>query len=116
MAQAQPDAASPEFFESKIRPILASNCYGCHAESQLGGLRLDSPEAMAKGGKRGPAVVPGDPDKSILIQAVRQSDPNLKMPLGGRLEDNEISELTAWVKAGAIWPKSAVACRFRSSR
>jgi Protein of unknown function (DUF1549)/Protein of unknown function (DUF1553)/Planctomycete cytochrome C len=109
MAQAQPDAASPEFFESKIRPILASNCYGCHAESQLGGLRLDSPEAMAKGGKRGPAVVPGDPDKSILVQAVRQSDPNLKMPLGGRLEDSEISELTAWVKAGAIWPKSTVA-------
>jgi len=108
MAQAQPDAASPDFFETKIRPILASSCYGCHAESQLGGLRLDSPEAIAKGGRRGPAVVPGDPDKSVLIQAVRQSDPNLKMPLGGRLEDNEISELTAWVKAGAIWPKSAV--------
>ena len=109
MAQAQPDAASPEFFELKIRPILASSCYGCHAESQLGGLRLDSPEAMAKGGKRGPAVVAGDPDKSILIQAVRQSDPNLKMPLGGRLEDSEISDLTAWVKAGAVWPKSTVA-------
>ena len=107
MAQAKPDAASPEFFETKIRPILASNCYGCHAESQLGGLRLDSPEDMAKGGKRGPAIVPGDPDKSLLIQAVRQSDPNLKMPLGGRLEDSEISDLTAWVKAGAIWPKSA---------
>ncbi len=107
--QAQPDAASPDFFETKIRPILASTCYGCHAESQLGGLRLDSLEAMVKGGKRGPAVVPGDPDKSLVIQAVRQSDPNLKMPLGGRLEDSEISALTAWVKAGAIWPKSAIA-------
>ena len=65
MAQAQPDAASPEFFESEIRPILATNCYACHTASQLGGLRLDSPEAVAKGGKRGPAVTPGDPDKSI---------------------------------------------------
>ena len=51
-----PDAASPDFFETKIRPILADNCYSCHTDSQLGSLRLDSAEAMLKGGSRGPAI------------------------------------------------------------
>ena len=109
LAQAQtPNAASPDFFETRIRPILANNCYSCHADSQLGGLRLDSAEAMLKGGSRGPAVVPGDPDKSLLITAVRQSLPELKMPLGGKLKDSEVADLTAWVKAGALWSKAAV--------
>src|SRR5215471_1566803 len=108
LAQAQtPNAASPDFFETRIRPILANNCYSCHADSQLGGLRLDSAEAMLKGGSRGPAVVPGDPDKSLLITAVRQTLPDLKMPLGGKLKDSEVADLTAWVKAGAPWPKAA---------
>ena len=69
-AQTRPDAASPEFFETKIRPILATNCYACHTASQLGGLRLDSPEAVAKGGKRGPAVTPGDPEPLAKKEAV----------------------------------------------
>ena len=59
---------------------------------------------MLKGGSRGPAIVPGDPEKSLLIQAVRQTDPNLKMPMGGKLKDAEIADLVAWVKAGASWP------------
>jgi hypothetical protein len=80
------NAGAPEFFENKIRPILANNCFGCHTNSQLGGLRLDTLEAMKKGGKRGPSIVPGDPDKSLLIQAVRQTDPALKMPYGGKLK------------------------------
>jgi nitroreductase len=103
-----PDAGSPDFFESKIRPILANSCYSCHTTSQLGGLRLDSGDAMLKGGSRGPAVKPGDPDASLLITAVRQSDAKLKMPVGGKLKDSEIADLTAWVKAGAVWPKTAV--------
>ena len=102
-----PDAASADFFESRIRPILANNCYSCHTDSQLGGLRLDSAEAMVKGGSRGPAVTPGDPDKSLLILAVRQTDSSLKMFMGGKLKDSEIADLTAWVKAGAVWPKTA---------
>ena len=107
-AQAQtPNAASPDFFETRIRPILANNCYSCHADSQLGGLRLDSAEAMLKGGARGPAIAPGDPDKSLLVTAVRQTLPDLKMPLGGKLKDSEVADLTAWVKAGAEWPKAA---------
>ncbi len=100
--------ASPEFFESKVRPILAASCFGCHTESAMGGLRLDSAAALAKGGKRGPAIIPGDPDKSLLITAIRHSDANLKMPMGNKLKDNQIADMEAWVKAGAVWPKSAV--------
>ena len=100
------NAGSPEFFETKIRPILANNCFGCHTNSQLGGLRLDTLDAMKKGGKRGPAVVPGDPDKSLLIKAIRQTDADLKMPYGGKLKAGEIADLEAWVKAGAAWPAS----------
>ena len=105
---AQPaPVASPDFFELKIRPLLATNCYACHTDSALGGLRLDSREAMLKGGSRGPSLVAGDPEKSILIQAVRQTDPKLKMPMGSKLKDSEVADLAAWVKAGAAWPKSA---------
>ena len=102
-----PDAASVDFFESKVRPILANNCFSCHTASKLGDLRLDSAEAMLKGGTRGPAITPGDPDKSLLISAVLQTDPNLKMPMGGKLKDSEVADLSAWVKAGAVWPKTA---------
>src|SRR5579863_10680580 len=67
-------AASPDFFETKVRPVLADKCYSCHTSTAMGGLRLDSREAMMKGATRGPAVVPGDPDKSVLITAIRQTD------------------------------------------
>ncbi|MEO8097014.1 MAG: PSD1 and planctomycete cytochrome C domain-containing protein [Acidobacteriota bacterium] len=104
------DAASSDFFETKVRPVLAASCYSCHSSAPLGGLRLDSAENMLKGGSRGPAVVAGDPEKSLLIQAVRHSDAKLKMPMGGsKLKDNEIADLTAWIQAGAVWPKTAVA-------
>ena len=73
-----------DFFEAKVRPILATECFSCHTDSQLGGLRLDSREAMLRGGKSGPAIVPGDPDKSLLLAAVRQTGA-LKMPKGGKL-------------------------------
>ncbi len=96
-----------DFFESKIRPILATNCYACHQDSQLGGLRLDSREAVLKGGARGAAIVPGDPDNSLLIKAVRQTDPKFKMPMGGKLKDGEVADLAAWIKDGAKWPAVA---------
>jgi hypothetical protein len=101
-------AQSAEFFESSVRPILAASCYDCHAEEQLGGLRLDSREGMLTGGKSGPAIVPGDPDRSLMIQAVRQTSDKLKMPKGGRLRPNEVEALTEWVRAGAVWPAPAV--------
>ncbi|HEX4949458.1 MAG TPA: PSD1 and planctomycete cytochrome C domain-containing protein [Blastocatellia bacterium] len=95
-----------DFFETKIRPILATECFSCHTDSQMGGLRMDSREALLKGGKSGPAIVPGDPDKSLLIQAVRHTG-EVKMPKGGKLPQAQIDALVEWVKAGAIWPTAA---------
>src|SRR5580704_4861793 len=109
LAAQSTNAGSPEFFENKVRPVLATSCYACHTDSALGGLRLDSLEAMTKGGKRGTALVPGSPEQSLLISAIKQTDPKLKMPMGGKLKDQEIADLEAWVKAGAVWPKSAAA-------
>jgi len=100
-------AATPDFFETKIRPVLANNCYSCHTASAMGGLRLDSRDAILKGGGRGTAMVPGDPDKSLLITAIRQTDEKLKMPMGGKLKDDEVDDIVAWVKAGAVWPAGA---------
>ncbi|MEO5926610.1 MAG: PSD1 and planctomycete cytochrome C domain-containing protein [Bryobacteraceae bacterium] len=104
------DAVSVEFFETRVRPVLAASCYSCHSSAPLGGLRLDSADSMLKGGSHGPAVVPGAPEKSLLISAVMHTDAKLKMPMGGsKLKDSEIADLTAWVKAGAVWPKTSVA-------
>jgi mono/diheme cytochrome c family protein len=103
------NAGTPEFFETRIRPILANNCFGCHTNSQLGGLRLDTLEGMKKGGKRGPAIVVGDPDNSLLIKAIRQTGSDLKMPYGGKLKASEIADLEVWVKAGAAWPANTAA-------
>src|SRR5579863_4403759 len=114
LAQTQA-AASPDFFETNIRPVLAGYCYGCHTESALGGLRLDSREDMLKGGQRGIAVVPGDPDNSLLIKAIRQTDPGLKMPLGGKLKDSEVADFAAWIKAGAVWPKAVISAKPNTS-
>jgi hypothetical protein len=100
----EPDPA--EFFETRIRPILANNCFACHTSSKLGGLEVNSRENLLHGGKSGPAIVPGKPEESLLIRAVRQQDAKLKMPMGGRLKDEEIADLTAWVKIGAPWPQS----------
>lgn len=107
-AQSTTAPDSPDFFENKIRPVLATNCFGCHTNTAMGGLRLDSPDALTKGGKRGSAIMSGDPEKSLLIRAVRHTDPDLKMPMGNKLKDAEIADLTAWVKAGAVWPKSSM--------
>src|SRR5262245_65026838 len=83
-----------EFFETRVRPVLVNNCFACHTNSQLGGLRLDSREAALKGGKSGPALIPGDPEESRLIRAIKQADPKQRMPRGGRLKDHEIADLT----------------------
>lgn len=100
-------AATDEFFETRVRPVFAKNCYACHTDSQMGGLRLDSGEAVKKGGKSGPPIVPGKPDDSLLIQAIRQTHDRLKMPPGGKLKDEEIAAITEWVKSGAVWPAGA---------
>jgi hypothetical protein len=103
--------AQTQFFESKIRPILADNCYKCHsqqAEKVKAGLLLDTREGVLKGGESGPVIVPGNPDKSLLMKAVRYTDPDLQMPpKGKKLSDTQIADLEAWVKMGAPDPRVA---------
>ena len=98
------------FFESKIRPLLAKHCYSCHsakAEKLKGGLHADSLEGLLKGGDSGPAIVPGDAGKSLLIKAVRYTDADLQMPpKGKKLSDRQVADLTRWVKSGALWPET----------
>jgi mono/diheme cytochrome c family protein len=94
-----------DFFETKVRPIFANVCSNCHGDAATSGLRVDSRESLLKGGSRGPALVPNDPGKSLMIQAVRQTG-ELKMPKGGKLTPEEVQNLTEWVKMGAPWPQS----------
>jgi hypothetical protein len=105
------EAAKPNLFETRVRPLLAGKCFSCHSgKVAMAGLRLDSRQAILKGGQHGPALVPGDPAKSPLLQAVRYEG-KLKMPPAGKLPDEEITALTRWVKQGAPWvqgPKSTV--------
>src|SRR6266481_5522517 len=83
---------SDEFFEKKIRPLLASKCYACHGEKVASsGLRLDFKAGWERGGNRGAAVVPGDTEGSLLLKAISFRDPQLKMPPGGRLSEAERS-------------------------
>lgn len=110
-ARAAPPPSSTEIdhFEKKVRPILATHCWKCHGPQRpKGGLRFDSAAGLAKGGNSGAAVVPGRPEKSLLIQAVRHSD-ILKMPPKYKLKPGEIADLEAWIKAGAPWPGEAAA-------
>ncbi|HUR59562.1 MAG TPA: PSD1 and planctomycete cytochrome C domain-containing protein [Opitutaceae bacterium] len=106
-------AADMAFFESKVRPILIDNCYKCHskqADKIRGGLLLDTREAVLHGGNTGPAVVPGKPGESLLIQAITYKDEDLQMPpKGEKLSDAQIAILTEWVKRGAPDPRTLVA-------
>jgi hypothetical protein len=103
----KPTPEGLEFFEKKVRPLLAESCFSCHASNSklvMGGLRLDSKAGLLKGGDRGLAVVPSHPDKSLLISVVGYRDANLQMPPKGKLSDEKIAILTEWVKMGAPWP------------
>src|SRR5262245_7327924 len=101
-----PTAEQTEFFEKHIRPVLVENCLSCHGpKKQMSGLRLDSREAVLAGGDNGPAIRPGDPDRSPLIQAVRHQGER-KMPPKKRLTAAQVQVLAAWVKMGAPWPAS----------
>ncbi len=115
-ADAPKKAVSPvgvQFFESKVRPLLVENCYKCHADKkQRGGLRVDSRDALLQGGDQGPALVPGDPEKSLLVKAVRHADKDLKMPPDRKLAKEQVADLVQWIQMGAPWPsaeKTAVA-------
>ncbi len=100
-----------EFFEKKIRPVLAAQCYSCHsgqAKKLKAGLKLDSRAGVLKGGGSGPAVVVGDPGKSLLFQAVNYHDPDTAMPPTAKLEDRIIADIAQWVKLGVPWPAEGV--------
>jgi len=100
---AEARAAVEQYFEQKVRPLLVENCYSCHGgKKQKGGLRLDSLEAILKGGEAGPAVVPGKPGESLLVEAVHYQ--GLEMPPTGKLAPEKIAVLTRWVSVGAPWP------------
>src|SRR5436305_12738350 len=108
------EAAAPitpeqeKLFEVKVRPLLAANCFECHGpKKQESGLRLDSRAAVIEGGDSGArAVVPGEPDRSLLIKAVNHVG-DYHMPPKRKLADDEIAALTEWVKAGLPWPAVA---------
>lgn len=105
---ARGDGAS--LFEKKVLPVLTESCYGCHSEQagkKKGGLWLDRRSAMLAGGKTGPAVVPGDLDKSLLVEAVRWQNPDMQMPPEEKLPDEAIAALEEWIKAGAPDPRAA---------
>lgn len=93
------------FFELKIRPTLARTCFSCHGGKKTSsGLRVDSREALVKGGENGPAIVPGDPDKSLLVQAIQYAHEDIKMPPDKKLPDGLVADFATWVKQGAAWP------------
>jgi len=93
-----------DFFEKKVRPILAIHCVSCHGPNkQKANLRLDLRAGFVRGGESGPLVTPGEPDRSLLLQVIRY-DGDIKMPQKGKLADSDIATLTAWVKGGAPWP------------
>ncbi len=105
-------ADDAEFFEKRIRPLLIEKCHKCHStqsEKLKGGLKLDSRDALIKGGDTGPALVPGSPEKSLLIKAVGYEDKDLQMPPKAKLGPQEIADLTAWVKSGAPWTEEPAA-------
>ena len=107
LAAAPPDPA--EHFELKVRPILANRCFGCHSTAPLGGLAMTSRNGLLKGGKTGPAVVPGNIADSLLVQAIEHTNDKMKMPLGGsKIPEPEIATLKQWIKDGAFWPEVKV--------
>src|SRR6187551_2428884 len=106
------DVAGTAFFESKIRPVLVKHCYECHSVESgksKGGLQLDTKQGIRAGGDTGPGVVPGDPAKSLLLTAIKHTDPDLEMPpKKAKLPDAVIADIEAWIKAGATDPRETV--------
>jgi mono/diheme cytochrome c family protein len=93
-----------QIFVDRVRPVIEQKCFTCHTDDERGGLRLDSRERILAGGGRGPAVIPGNPEESLLMQAVRHQHADLRMPRNGdKLSDAEIEGFAAWIQAGAEW-------------
>ncbi len=108
VAEEIPTAAQLEFFEKEVRPVLAEHCYSCHSvksKKLQAELLVDSRDGLLSGGDSGPAIVPGDVDASMLIEAVRYE--TYEMPPKGKLPSSEIAALERWIEMGAPWPEEA---------
>jgi hypothetical protein len=111
----EPTAEQLRFFETSIRPLLVEKCQKCHgADKQWGSLRLDSRVAILKGGDTGPAAIAGDPEDSLLVKAVQHADESLKMPPKEKLGDQQIADLTRWVKMGVPFPSTTGPAKARN--
>ena len=102
-------ANDTELFNTKIKPILQQKCFSCHShesKKNKGGLVLDSLAGMLEGGDSGSAIIVGKPEKSKLVEAISYTNQEFKMPPKGKLSDQEISDISTWIKKGAIWPET----------
>ena len=112
-AAQDPAPNSAEFYTTKVQPIFKENCYKCHAGiNHRGGLKLDTHEAIMKGGKDGTVLTPGHPEQSMLVALIRHEGPAddpMPMPPKSKISDADIATVTAWIKAGAIMPADAPA-------
>ena len=108
-AAADPAPNTVAYYNEKVLPIFQTNCYRCHGgENHRGGLQIDSKAGLLKGGRDGAVLVPGSPEKSLLISLIRHDGPAddpMPMPPKGKISDADIATVTAWVKAGAIMPE-----------
>jgi hypothetical protein len=106
-----------ELFELHIRPVLAGTCFKCHGgESISGGLRVDSRDALVAGGERGPAIVPGKPQESLLVRALSHADESVQMPPDAPLAATAVTAFSNWIEAGAEWPADSSGMPFQSKQ
>jgi hypothetical protein len=118
LASLNAQSAGEEFFEQKIRPVLAEKCYLCHSsqiKTPMGALLLDTRSGVRQGGASGPVIVPGKPEDSLLLRALRY-DSKLKMPPTGKLPDAVIADFEQWIAAGAPDPRADAAAAGNLSR
>lgn len=110
-AEAIQEDPRERFFEKEIRPIFVEHCYGCHANDAIleGELALDSPQGWQRGGRSGPALVPGDPQTSLLMRVIHYDDSQLRMPPAGKLRLSQIAAIQKWIEEGAFDPRPAIA-------
>ena len=115
VARSQDAAATPDLYTAKVQPILQQNCYKCHGNgNHKGGLVMDTRDSFLKGGHDGPDIMPGDPDKSLLVSLIKQQVPSSYDDLEAmppdpkpKLNDDDISTIVQWIKAGAPMPAAA---------
>lgn len=109
LGQESPPVSELEFFEKRIRPVLVERCYECHSVESgkaKGGLRVDSREALRRGGETRPSVVPGELEGSLILEAIRYGNQDLKMPPKGRLTEGVVADFEKWIKMGAPDPRA----------